>query len=226
MIIESVSPRRSARKMRSTRFLHERTRIRRGRVALGKMFCDLRRVRRCRLTTLCSSTWRGVQPVIRSSDSFNSAVRVPSRVRPALAAAAVVLMTVAGVTYFGRNRVTGLPSDTQSNATTQPLLIDYRGEGTTRSEAGDPARKSVTVPRANLEATIMLPVGSEPGQYELRLLDGAKRSRLAKEATATLKEFAVRMAVNLDLRSLPSGAYTLEIRRRGEDWDPHPLVIR
>ena len=152
--------------------------------------------------------------------------RVPSRVRPALAAAAVVVMTVAGVTYLGHNRVTGLPSDTQSNATTQPLLIDYRGEGATRSEAGDPARKSVTVPRANLEATIMLPVGSEPGQYELRLLDGAKSSRLAKEATATLKEFAVRMGVNLDLRSLPSGAYTLEIRRRGEDWDPHPLVIR
>jgi hypothetical protein len=153
-------------------------------------------------------------------------VRLPSRVRPALAAAAVVLMTVAGLTYFGRNRVTGLPSDTQSSATTQPLLIDYRGEGTTRSEAGDPARKSVTVPRAILDTTIMLPVGAEPGRYELRLLDGAKRSRLAKEATATLKEFAVRMAVNLDLRSLPSGAYTLEIRRSGEDWDPHPLVIR
>src|SRR4051794_8307158 len=89
------------------------------------------------------------------------AVRVPSRVRPALAAAAVVLMTVAGVTYLGRNLVTGLPSDTRSTATTQSLLIDYRGEGTTRSEAGDPARKSVTVPRANLETTIMLPVGAE-----------------------------------------------------------------
>ena len=157
---------------------------------------------------------------------LQQSVRVPSRVRQAIAAAAVVLVAVGGVTYFGRSRVIGLPGDTQTNATTQTLLIDYRGEGTTRSEAGDPARKSVTVPRANLEATIMLPVGSEPGQYELRLLDGTKRSRLAKEATATLKEFAVRMAVNLDLRSLPSGAYTLEIRRRGEDWDPHPLVIR
>src|SRR4051794_35345404 len=113
---------------------------------------------------------------------LQQAVRVPSRVRPALAAAAVVLMTVAGLTYLGRNRVTGLPN-TQSNATTQPLLIDYRGEGTTRSEAGDPARKSVTVPRANLETTIMLPVGAEPGQYELRLVDGANRPRLAKEAT-------------------------------------------
>jgi hypothetical protein len=153
-------------------------------------------------------------------------VRVPSRVRPALAAAAVVLLAVAGVTYFGRNRVIGFPSDTQPNAAIQPLLIDYRGESTTRSEAGDPLPKSVTVPRANVVATILLPMGSEPGQYELRLLDGAKRSRLAREASGDLKDFAVRVDVNLDLRSLPSGAYTLEIRRSGEEWDPHPLVIR
>ena len=169
----------------------------------------------------------GCSACYREFRQLQQPVRVPSsRVRPALAAAAVVLMAVAGATYFGRDRVVGLPSDPQTNVGTQRLLIDYQGESTTRSEAGDPARKSVTVPRANLEATIVLPVGSEPGQYELRLLDGAKRSRLAKEAAATLKEFAVRVAVNLDLRSLPSGAYTLEIRRTGEDWDPHPLVIR
>jgi len=95
-----------------------------------------------------------------------------------------------------------------------------------RSEAGDLARKSVTVPRASLEATILLPIGSEPGQYQLRLLDGDKRSKVAKEASGNLEDLAVRVNVNLDLRSLPSGAYTLEIRRQGEDWDPHPLIIR
>ena len=147
-------------------------------------------------------------------------------VRQALAAAAVVLIAVGGVAYFGRSRVIGLSGDTQTNATTQTLLIDYRGEGTTRSEAGDPARKSVTVPRASFEATILLPIGSEPGQYQLRLLDGDKRSKLAKEASGDLKDLAVRVNVNLDLRSFPSGAYTLEIRRQGEDWDPHPLIIR
>src|SRR5689334_14066784 len=153
-------------------------------------------------------------------------VRMPSRLRPVLAAAAVVLLAVAGVTYFGRSRLTGLPSDTQTHATVQPLLIDYRGESTTRSESGDPLRKTVTVPRADVAATILLPVGSEPGVYELRLVDGAKRSRLVKQVAGDLKDHAVRVDVNLDLRSLPSGGYTLEIRRSGEDWDPHPLVIR
>jgi hypothetical protein len=42
----------------------------------------------------------------------------------------------------------------------------------------------------------MLPVGSEPGQYQLRLLDGAKRSRLAIEASGELKDLAVRVNVN------------------------------
>ena len=157
---------------------------------------------------------------------LQQASRVPSRVRPVLVAAAVVLIAVGGATYFGRNRVISLRGDTQTNATTQSLLIDYRGEGTTRSEAGDPAPKSVTVPRASLEATILLPIGSEPGQYQLRLLDGDKRSKLATEAAGDLKDLAVRVNVKLDLRSLPSGAYTLELRRQGEDWDPHPLIIR
>ena len=153
-------------------------------------------------------------------------VRMPSRLRPALAAAAVLLLTVAGVTYFGFNRVSSLPSDTRLTAAIQPLLIDYRGESTTRGEAGEPLRKTVTVPRANVAATILLPVGSEPGQYDVRLLDGANRSILAKQTAGDLKDFAVRVEVNLDLRGLPSGAYTLEFRRSGEDWDPHPLVIR
>src|SRR5262249_38955341 len=58
-------------------------------------------------------------------------VRMPSRLRPALAAAAVLLLTVVGVTYFGLNRVSSLPSDTRPTAAIQPLLIDYRGESTT-----------------------------------------------------------------------------------------------
>src|SRR3954452_5143495 len=78
----------------------------------------------------CSACYQEVRQLQRP-------VRVPSRVRPALAAAAVVLMAVGGVTYFGRNRVIGLPGNIQTIATTQPFVIDYRGEGTMRSEAGD-----------------------------------------------------------------------------------------
>ena len=82
------------------------------------------------------------------------------------------------------------------------------------------------LPRANLDATILLPIGSELGQYELRLVDGGGRVKLANQADAKLEDFTVRIAVNLDLRYFPPGAYSMEIRRVGEDWDPHPVVIR
>ena len=47
-----------------------------------------------------------------------------------------------------------------------------------------------------------------------------------QQVSAQLKDFSVRIEVNLDLRSFESGSYSLEIRRQGEDWDPHRVVIQ
>ena len=41
-----------------------------------------------------------------------------------------------------------------------------------------------------------------------------------------MENYAVRAKVILDLRSVSRGYYSLEIRRVGEDWDPHPVEIR
>ena len=71
----------------------------------------------------------------------------------------------------------------------------------------------------------MTPTGSEPGKYELQLVDGSGHVRLALAAKGEMENFAVRIKVNLDLRSLPRGSYSLDIRRVGEDWDPHPVII-
>jgi hypothetical protein len=165
----------------------------------------------------------------REFRQFQQPVHLSSRARPTLAAAAAILLAVAGVAYFGRNigfGGFGGWNNIRTNAATQQVLIDYRGDSTTRGEAGDADRKSVTVPRANLDATILLPVGSEPGQYKLRLMDEHHTSRLEERVAAELRDFAVRIEVKLDLRSLARGAYSLEIRREGEEWDPHRLVIR
>lgn len=168
----------------------------------------------------------GCSACYRDFRRYQQPIRRASRFRPALVAAAAVLVAVGGVAYVGRNLGIGPWNDLRASAVPQQLIIDYRAVSTTRSEAGDPARPPVPLPRANLDATILLPVGSEPGQYELRLVDGNRRVRLGKQASAQLKDFAVRIEVNLDLRSFAPGSYSLEIRRLGEDWDPHPVVIR
>jgi hypothetical protein len=168
----------------------------------------------------------GCSPCYQQFRGYQKPIRRASRFRPALLAAAAVLIAVVGVGYIGRNLGIGPWNSLPATAAAQPLFIDYRAVSTTRSEAGDPARPPLPLPRANLDATILLPVGSEPGQYELRLVDGNRQVRLDNQASAQLKDFAVRIEINLDLRSFAPGSYSLEIRRLGEDWDPHPVVIR
>jgi hypothetical protein len=148
------------------------------------------------------------------------------RFRPAIAAAAVVLVAVTGTAYLARNLGIGSSSDSRTTAVSRPVLIDYRAVSTTRSEGGDPDRAPVRLPREYLDASILLPVGSEPGPYEVRLLDGDRQVKFSKEESSYLRDFVVRIDVKLDLRSFVRGSYYLGIRRLGEIWDTYPVVIQ
>jgi hypothetical protein len=77
-----------------------------------------------------------------------------------------------------------------------------------------------------IAATILAPTGSEPGQYELRLVDESGHVRFGQTASGDMENYAVGAKVLLDLRSVSRGSYFLEIRRVGEDWDRHPVEIR
>ena len=158
----------------------------------------------------------------RYQDRFRS----PWHFRPALAAAAAVLVAVVGITFLARSLDVGPWRDNRSTALGQPFLIDYRAVSPTRSEGGVPARKPVQLPRANLNASILLPIGSEPGPYEVQLVGADRRVRLSKHEPAYLKDFAVKIDLKIDLRSFPRGPYDLGIRHSGEDWDIHPVVIQ
>jgi hypothetical protein len=109
---------------------------------------------------------------------------------------------------------------------TQSVLLDYRNESVTRSEAGEPVRPTRTLPRKKLDLVILLPVGSEPGSYELRLVGAGGQVLLDKSLMGEMENFVLRVRANLNFRSLSRGSYLLEIRRVGEGWDSHPIVIR
>jgi hypothetical protein len=139
--------------------------------------------------------------------------------------AAAVVVAVVGAGYLSRSL--GVLPWTGDEATPGPqaVLLDYSKASPSRSEAGEPALPPAKLPRAILNATIVLPIGSEPGQYELRLVDRDGAARLERQSAAPLEDFAVRMKVTLDLRSFRPGTYSLELRRPGEDWNPHPVII-
>jgi hypothetical protein len=142
-------------------------------------------------------------------------------VRSAIAAAVVFAVTAVGGVYAGRTFGIGPWS-----GKTESMVLDYRNEGVTRGEAGEATRPARTLPRKNLDLTILPPIGSEPGAYELRMVGETGKVLLVRSATGELANFEVRVRTNLDLRSFSVGPYSLEIRLTGENWDPRPVIIR
>jgi hypothetical protein len=142
-------------------------------------------------------------------------------VRAALAAAIVFAVIGIGGIYAGRTFDLGPWS-----SGTQYVQLDYRNESVTRSEAGEPARLARTLPRKKVDLVVLPSVGSEAGPYELRLVGSSGNVLLHRSVTGEMQNFELRLKTNLDLRSLSRGSYLLEIRRAGEDWDPHPVLIR
>ena len=114
----------------------------------------------------------------------------------------------------------------QRSTEVQAVVLDYQQERTSRSEGGDAPRQPNTLVRKKVDATILMPTGSEAGAYEIRLVDSDGKVMLTQGARGAMEDHAVRVRVNLDLQSMPIGTYSLELRRLGEDWDPHPVILR
>ena len=145
--------------------------------------------------------------------------RRTSWVYTAAGIAAVVAMAIIGGTY-------GMRGIGQRSTGVQAVVLDYQQERTSRSESGDTPRKPNTLLRKKVDATILMPTGSEAGAYEIRLVDSDGKVMLTQGAPGAMEDHAVRVRFNLDLQSIPMGTYSLELRRLGEDWDPHPVIIR
>jgi hypothetical protein len=136
------------------------------------------------------------------------------------AIAAAVVLVIVGVFAF-RDSGSG-----QSGNGTAAILLDYRLESAARTESGERQRKMNTVPRRIVDATILAPTGSEAGTYELRIVDPRGGVAATCAAQGAIENSAMRIRTTFDLRGLKRGDYSLEMRRPGEDWDSHPLMIK
>jgi hypothetical protein len=141
------------------------------------------------------------------------------------AAAAVLMLGVGGALWWFPQRDAN-PIQT-GNAQPVPVAttLDLRPYAVSRSEAAPPAQGPLRLPRGRVNLTMLLPVGSDVGHYELQVLDANLQSRASAPGDAVLQDFVTRLTAVLDLRSLPAGAYQLALRRTGEDWHLFPAHI-
>jgi hypothetical protein len=165
----------------------------------------------------CYRTFRQFQRERRSNPA-----RRESGYRRWLAAAAVLLLALASVWFVASRRGGGVVVDGSSEVRAQ---MDLRRYTVNRSDEDAPAQQPLVAQRARLELTLLLPVGSEAGTYELQVMDSQLRSQRSTLGEAQIENFVTTLHTRVDLRTLSSGDYKLALRRRGEDWRFFPLRV-
>lgn len=145
-----------------------------------------------------------------------------------LGAAAVLLVALTGVWWLTRGEGSNQDTAVASLANRAPVQaqLDLRPFAVVRSEQTTTDTAAVQLPARVVDVTLLLPVGSEPGSYDVQLLNGELRSKSEATGTAVITDFVTTLNVRLNLLSLTPGAYQLAVRRQGDSWRMFPAVIR
>ena len=148
-----------------------------------------------------------------------------------LAAAAALLILAAGSAwlYVGPRSTSRQPAQTtppEVAIARLPVELDIRRFRVFRSPQEQTERAPLVLPQGWLTLTLLLPVGSEPGAYDLQLLDGAAHPIASASGQAAIRNFITTLEATIDARMVPPGPYQLALRRPGEDWHVFPAIVK
>ena len=143
-----------------------------------------------------------------------------------LAIGAYLVLALAG-SWFALRGGNGasVSAPTVNETVPQVASLDLRPLAVTRSEEQKGAGP-LEVPRGRVNATILLPVGSSPGMYEVRILDHDLRVRASTTGSAEIRNYITTLEAMLDTSGLDVGDYQLTLRREGGEWQMFPLRVR
>jgi hypothetical protein len=176
----------------------------------------------------CSPCYREFRAL---QDAATSARPVPAARRSSawmLGAAAVLLVSLTAVWWLTRGERSDQDTAVASLANRTPVQaqLDLRKFAVLRSEQATADATAVRLPAKLVDVTLLLPVGSEPGSYDVQLLDGQLRSKGEATGTAVITDFVTTLNVRLNLLGLAPGAYQLAVRRQGDSWRMFPAQLR
>jgi hypothetical protein len=92
--------------------------------------------------------------------------------------------------------------------------------------AGQNSKPVATINRQTVQMELSLPVGSDEGTYEVRLLDGQLRPMMSRSALTTFTDHVTTLSVTFDLSALKPGAYVLGVKSTKSDWRTYPIAVR
>lgn len=107
----------------------------------------------------------------------------------------------------------------------QTATLDLRNWSVTRGVEPNPNLPPVELNRRASSLTILLPVGSAAGAYEIRIVTRSAKLVLSATGTAELENGITSLQVRVRLGSVAPGPYVLQSRKAGSEWNSYPLVL-
>lgn len=170
----------------------------------------------------CYREFRELQAVPAPAASF-----AVTRGRWAAVAAVVALAIGAAAVWvvIGDRTVLAPASTGPTQVAELRTELDLRQFATTRSEQAGARTTPVELPIGLVELTLLMPVGSEVGAYEVQLLDANLQSKASSRGVGEIRDFVTSIRTTIDLRALTPGTYQLAVRQGGADWQLFPARV-
>jgi hypothetical protein len=101
--------------------------------------------------------------------------------------------------------------------------LDLRGYEALRGGEPGPTLPPLVLPRGKLVLTLNLPVGSEPGHYEVELQQPDGQTVARADGTAILANGLTVLKIQLDTRSVRAGPGWLRVHPPGRSWTQYAI---
>jgi hypothetical protein len=162
-------------------------------------------------------------PCFNEYMAFREEARRSGRLRMAAVAAAAAIVVIVGAIWLVYRSV-GPHHDT--NVTYQANSLDLREKSALRGAEANPSGAPIELPRGALALSIYLPTGSEPGKYQVEIVEQPGKPLIGAEGTATLRDHIAVLEVKVDLERLHPGLYLVDIRQAGWSCTYYPVVLK
>lgn len=179
----------------------------------------------------CSPCYRDFVALREESERPALSALLPWRYgRLAALAIAFVLMAALGAFWLYQRRAEPPPRTSGVSASFSPMRqteVDLRKYVVARSEQDARADlPRILIPTGVIELTLLLPVGSEPGDYDIQLLDHNLVSRASTRGTGKSLDYVVTVRATIDTQAMSGDNYQLAIRRVGDGWRLYAAEVR
>ncbi len=139
--------------------------------------------------------------------------------------AAVALVIAGGITKYELAHRED-QSATQTAGSYQTAALDLKDRSVARGDAGHaPRTEPLVLPPRPLDLTIYLPIGSEPGTYQVQLLKKIDEPLLTVAGEARVEHGNTVLRARIDLTHVASGAVLIGLRQPPSDWTYYPVTI-